>query len=139
MNLGTWAVNDIIPLEGDDIKRQHRLKSLGEIYVQAKFLSEGMIDDGKLPEAKQDLKKMAEEATITGTMLINVVHAVGLRKADSGLFGGLSDPLVKITFPDQKTLPVPYIKNTLNPKWNYSGTMQIKLPQAVRKNCREAL
>lgn len=124
-------MNDIFPLEGDDLKKKYRIKSLGEIYVQVKFLDDGMVDDGKLPDLKQDLKKLQEDATIVGTLLINVVHAVGLRKADAGLFGSLSDPYAEITFPDKKTLKAPFIKNTVNPKWNYTGTMQLNFPKAV--------
>jgi len=108
-------------LEGSaEFSKDLKIQDFGDIYIQAKFLEEGMVDDGKPAQVIEDI-------AISGSLLINVVFAKGLRAADSDT----SDPYCEILLPDKTKLETKTINNILNPVWNFKSTSVLKIPYEV--------
>jgi len=105
------------------------LKGLGQIYLQIRFLSNDMQNDGIEPPVTDDIESQIEKKKEKeeGTLCVNVIHAKDLLPVDDD--GSTSDPYVKVTF-GQKTIESKYLKKTLNPIWNFKGN---KIPFSVLK------
>ena len=105
------------------------VKGLGQIYLQVRFLSNEMQNDGIDPTVTDDIENQLEKKKekIEGTLYVNVIHAKDLLPVDDD--SSTSDPFVKVTF-GQKTIQSKYIKKTLNPIWNFKGN---KIPFSVLK------
>jgi len=87
-------VNNIFQLEGTpDIKM--KVQSLGQVYVQIKFLEEGMIDDKQQPVCIENLaqKLKEQQGVYSGMLRVFLVNCSGLVKADKGK-NEQSDPYV---------------------------------------------
>ena len=97
-----------------------KVQDFGEIYVQVKFVEQGMIDDNVEPE-------MIEDIELNGTLCINAIFGKGLRVADSTT----SDPYVKISLPNKTSIQSDTIENSLNPVWNFKQNVPIKIPDEV--------
>lgn len=92
---GTWAINNIYDLSGPpDVRGQQ--ETLGNIYVQLKFLEEGMVDDMQTCSCIENLKTILsqKQGIFSGILKVFLVHAKNLIKDDEGKDSS-SDPFVK--------------------------------------------
>lgn len=114
---GLWSINKIFNLE----KIPKELLKKGEtpqIYFQCKFLPEGQVDEGDPPALLEDLSRTVVDRKRKGTLVVRIVHARGLIRADTGLTGSSSDPYAELTiFPEKKTFKTKHMQNTLIPAW----------------------
>ncbi|KRX05859.1 C2 domain [Pseudocohnilembus persalinus] len=128
-NPGQWAINEIFELTGTpDIKK--KLKTLGYIYIQIKFLEEGMEDDGKEPECIENLAEILsqQQGVFKGNLRVFLVHAKELADADNGK-KDFSDPYVIFKVAGGKKVQSKTIKDSLNPIWEIIYDIPIIMPQ----------
>jgi hypothetical protein len=80
-NPGKWLVDDIIQIEPMTPNEDKKAKTeqLGEIYLQARFVKEGMTDNTPPPSLKKDLGKLIQDKRIDGKLVVRLVHAKGLQ------------------------------------------------------------
>ena len=78
---GTWAVNEILQVQGELPKEARELshteeRPLGELYVQIKWLDEGMVDDNyKAPLLVNLAEELAGQSGLyKGTLRIKLIH-----------------------------------------------------------------
>jgi hypothetical protein len=116
-NPNKWGINKIFNIE--NIEEKYRVEGeTPQIYFQAKFLPEGQVDNGEQAQMLEDIERTIKDRKRKGKLLVRIIHARGLIKADSGLAGSLSDPYAKITLPPNgNTYKTEVIKNTLIPHW----------------------
>lgn len=133
-NPSKWAINNVYDLDGDaEMRSKYATEKFGKIYLQIMFVPEGIINtDLPLPlleDMDEITRKKKEIAKIPmrGTIVINVVMAQNLKKADKDG----SDPYVEITFPDKKQASSQAIPLTLNPIWNFQHRHRIDIYQEV--------
>jgi hypothetical protein len=114
---GEWSINKIYDLT--NVPKE--LKKKGEtpqIYFQLKFLKDGQVDEGEPPALLEDLNRTIGDRKRKGTLVIRVIHARGLIRADTGLAGSSSDPYAELTvYPEGKTYKTKVIKDCLIPAW----------------------
>ena len=124
--LGVWCINNKYKLIGSkDLEAKLGPGSFGEIYVQVRFLKEGMLDDNKEPELLENLEAVLAEqnALIKGTLKLNLNHAKNLISKD----GKPGNPYCTITVPNNKLAKTQIIKNTINPIFESKRTFPISL------------
>lgn len=102
---------------------------LGQVYLQMRFLPQGMDNDGQEAEVTDKIEEeiKAKEEKVAGTFYINVPHAKELLAVDDS--ASTSDPFVKISFSD-KTLQSKTMNKTLNPVWNFKDKIDFSVPKA---------
>lgn len=114
---GQWGINKIFNLENIP-KELIRKGETPQVYFQCKFLQEGQTDEGEPPALLEDLSRTVGNRQRKGTLLVKIIHARGLIRADTGLAGSSSDPYAEITiFPENKVYKTKHIANTLIPAW----------------------
>jgi Ca2+-dependent lipid-binding protein/Ca2+-binding EF-hand superfamily protein len=79
---GQWLVNKIIPLEPVEAKETKEKQNLGEVYIQARFVREGMSDSTPAPALIKDLEQEIKQKRIEGTLAVVIVHCKGLQVDD---------------------------------------------------------
>ena len=137
---GEWAINDAFELNGpEDVKRKQNIESFGQIYLQVKFLKQGMQDDGVKPPVKQNIEEYIKQEAelkkqlIIGKLYLNIIHARGLVRADDGATGK-ADPFVTVYLPNKKTVKSDYKEKTLNPIWNFKQEVSLNIPRSVTRS-----
>jgi len=115
---GQWSIDNYFPLQDD------KQQPMGEIYVQANFVPDGMEDKNVKPVDKDGKASLADDDSINGTLIIRVIHAKELKAAD----GSTSDPYCTINLPDSTELKTSTINKTVNPIWNEKFEHKIKIP-----------
>ena len=112
-----WAFNKICKIEGIEKKYKKKGES-PEVYFALKFLPEGQVDNGELPNVLEDLGRTVKDRRREGTLVVRIIHARGLIRGDTGMMGSLSDPYVEIEMPPTgKKYSTDVVKNTLTPYW----------------------
>lgn len=137
-NAGTWAINEeiaVIPPEKTNFAPDEPDLGWGKVYVQAKFVKEGDVDDGKEPELKVNLEEIlkVEGVLVTGTLHVGVIHCKGLPRMDTGLQGSSIDPFCRISIPPKTSFNTPILKNNKNPVWKFRKAIPISMPRNVKK------
>lgn len=125
-NTGKWVVNRNFKLEGAK-EFIGKFNKFGEIYLQARFLKEGSVDDKSVPEVTENLDEVILANTYEGVLELRVIHATGLISTDSGMEGSTSDPYLQIVLPDKKEWSSKVLKNSLNPIWKETMLHNIKI------------
>ncbi len=102
-------------------------EDLGRVYVQMQFLLDGQekIPEGqRLPDTVAELKN--DYGRVVGNILVKIVSASQLYSSD---ITGKSDPFVEayLTSDETKKMKTKVIPDTLDPVWNFDGSLYIQL------------
>jgi len=86
---------------------------------------------GKAVATTEDLQSALDfsrsAATMGGKLSLKVIRACKLTNLDSGIFGDVSDPFVKVTAGTEQVETSP-INNNLNPEWNKQFELKVGPP-----------
>ncbi|KAL4493478.1 hypothetical protein ABPG72_007486 [Tetrahymena utriculariae] len=126
---GSWGVNNVFPLEGTaDIKA--KAETLGFIYVQIKFIEEGMIDDQSYPPLIENLAQLIadRQGLYKGNLRVFLVHCRDIVKADDGK-NDFSDAFVVFKVPGGKQVKSNVIKDDQYPTWKQIYDIPIFMPK----------
>ena len=125
---GKWALNKVFNISNIDPK-YHIEGETPQIYFQVKFIPEGQVDDGETAPLIEDLSRTIGDRKRQGTLVVRLIHARGLIRADTGLAGSSSDPYVELALPPKgKTYKTKVQKNTLIPIWREEFKHPIDIP-----------
>ena len=100
-------------------------EDLGSAYVQMQFLLEGQEktpEGSRLPDTIAQLKN--DYGRVVGTVLVKIVSATQVYSAD---INGKSDPFVEayLASDDTKKMKTKVMPDTLDPVWNFEGSLYI--------------
>lgn len=131
---GVWVYNEIRELKyTKDMVRIPQLGGyLGEIYAQLMWIPSKF--DGQLakpPKLLENLgKTLKKDLPVSGTLIVVVSHAKKLPGLDRDAFGSkaLSDPYVKLVYPNGQFFSTKIKNETQTPIWNekFSYKLTIK-------------
>lgn len=127
-------MNELHELDGPaDIKREKNLTTFGHIYIQMRYLKEGMPETGDAPEVKFNLANYLKEQeekmkdNVVGKLYFNIIHAKGLASTDDDI----SDPFCVGTLPNGTKIKTEFIQDNVNPVWNYKLQGDINILRKV--------
>ena len=108
------------------------LSSLGYLYMQVKFLEDGMVDDNKDAEIIENLAEIIskKQGVYSGNLKIFLVQAKELLALDSN---GKSDPKVIFKVPGGKKVESKVLPETLNPVWKTIYPIPLHMPRDVKQ------
>lgn len=108
-----WRIDDLFKIEPTK-KLLNKHNSFGQLYLKAMFTEDHNLKP-QIGALKQNLEEIIQLEEISGRLLINVVHAKQLIRAD---VQGKADPYVKVELPNGNTVKTKAIQNNLFPEWN---------------------
>jgi len=111
---GSWAINQLLKLQPNP---ELGIEDPGEVYLQVKYIPEGLADDNTEPE---DIDNVLEK--VQGNLQIRVVKANKLPQVTEDM-----KPHCTIILPNSNYTSKP--GEGTNPEWNYKESCPVDLPK----------